>query len=86
MAGLFRFFGVNEFSARAVSALAGVGVVAVIFGIGKLQRSPVGGLIAALILLTTFQYRISNGSMKRGRGLLISMVYIRYVILPDTPY
>ena len=56
MAAFFRLFGANEFSARAVSALAGVGVVAVIYGIGKLQRGPVAGLIAALIVLTTFQF------------------------------
>jgi 4-amino-4-deoxy-L-arabinose transferase-like glycosyltransferase len=51
MAGLFHVFGISEFSARAVSALADVGVVAVIYGIGKLQRGPVCGWIAALILL-----------------------------------
>ena len=56
MAGFFRVFGVSESSARAVSALAGVGLVAVVYGIGKRQRGPVCGLIAALILLTTFQF------------------------------
>ena len=56
MAGFFRVFGVSEYSARAVSALAGVGLVAVVYGIGKRQRGPVCGLIAALILLTTFQF------------------------------
>jgi len=56
MAGLFRVFGISEFSARAVSALAGVGVVATIYGIAKLQRGLVCSLIAVLILLTTFQF------------------------------
>jgi 4-amino-4-deoxy-L-arabinose transferase-like glycosyltransferase len=56
MSVVFRVFGVSEFTARAVSALAGVGLVAVTYGIGKLQRGPVCGLIAALILLTTFSF------------------------------
>jgi len=56
IAAFFRLFGVGEFSARAVSALAGVGSVAVVYAIGKLQRGPVCGLIAAGILLTTFQF------------------------------
>jgi 4-amino-4-deoxy-L-arabinose transferase-like glycosyltransferase len=75
MAGLFRFFGVNEFSARAVSALAGVGVVAVILGIGKLQRGPVCGLIAALILLTTFQF-VQMSRLVFTDVLLVFFIYL----------
>jgi 4-amino-4-deoxy-L-arabinose transferase-like glycosyltransferase len=75
MAGLFRFFGINEWSARAVSALAGVGVVAVIFGIGKLQRSAVCGLIAALILLTTFQF-VQMSRLVFTDVLLVFFIYL----------
>ena len=75
MSGLFGLFGVNEFSARAVSALAGVGVVAVIFGIGKLQRGPVCGLIAALILLTTFQF-VQMSRLVNTDVLLVFFIYL----------
>ena len=75
MAGLFRLFGASEFSARAVSALAGVGVVAVIYGIGKLQRGPVSGLIAALILLTTFQF-VQMSRLVNTDVLLLFFIYV----------
>ena len=75
MAGLFRFFGVNEFSARAVSAFAGVGLVAVIYGIGKLQRGPICGLIAALILLTTFQF-VQMSRLVTTDVLLVFFIYL----------
>jgi len=75
MAVLFRLFGVNEFSARAVSALAGVGVVAVVYGIGKLQRGPVCGLIAALILLTTFQF-VQMSRLVNTDVLLLFFIYL----------
>ena len=75
MTGLFRLFGVNEFSARAVSALAGVGVAAVIYGIGKLQRGPVCGLIAALILLTTFQF-VQMSRLVNTDVLLLFFIYL----------
>jgi 4-amino-4-deoxy-L-arabinose transferase-like glycosyltransferase len=73
--GLYRLFGVNEFSARAVSTLAGIGVVAVIFGIGNLQRGPVCGSIAALILLTTFQF-VQMSRLVFTDVLLILFMYL----------
>lgn len=75
MSGLFRVFGVSELSARAVSALAGVGTVAVIYLIGKLQRGPVGGLIAALILLTTFQF-VQMSRLVYTDVLLVFFIYL----------
>lgn len=75
MAGLFHLFGVTEFSARAVSTLAGVGVVAVIYGIGKLQRGPACGLIAALILLTTFQF-VQMSRLVNTDVLLLFFIYL----------
>lgn len=53
---LFRVFAINEFWARAISAFSGVGVVAIIYAIGKLIRGRACGVVAALILLTTFQF------------------------------
>jgi 4-amino-4-deoxy-L-arabinose transferase-like glycosyltransferase len=75
MAGLFGLFSIDEFWARAVSALAGVGVVAVIYGIGKLQRGPVCGLIAALILLTTFQF-VQMSRLVNTDVLLLFFIYL----------
>lgn len=75
MAGLFHLFGATEFAARAVSALAGVGVVAVTYGIGKLQRGPVNGLIAALILLTTFQF-VQMSRLVTTDVLLLFFMYL----------
>lgn len=75
MSGLFSLFGVNEFTARAVSALAGVGVVAVIYGIGNRQRGPACGLIAALILLTTFQF-VQMSRLVNTDVLLVFFIYL----------
>ena len=75
MAGLYRLFGVSEFSARAVSALAGVGVAALIYAIGKLQRGPVCGLIASLILLTTFQF-VQMSRLVNTDVLLLFFIYL----------
>ena len=75
IAGLFRLFGISEFSVRAVSALAGVGVVAIVYAIGQLQRGPVGGLIATLILLTTFQF-IQLSRQLNTDVLLVFFIYL----------
>jgi 4-amino-4-deoxy-L-arabinose transferase-like glycosyltransferase len=75
MAGHFHLFGVSEFSARAVSALAGVGVVTAVYGIGRLQRGPVCGLIAALILLTTFQF-VQMSRLVNTDVLLLFFIYL----------
>jgi 4-amino-4-deoxy-L-arabinose transferase-like glycosyltransferase len=75
MAGLFRVFGISEFSARAVSALAGVGVVATIYGIAKLQRGLVRSLIAVLILLTTFQF-VQMSRLVDTDVLLLFFIYL----------
>lgn len=75
MSGLFRVFGVSEFSARAVSALAGVGLVAVIYSTGKLQRGVASGLIATLILLTTFQF-VQMSRLVNTDVLLVFFIYL----------
>lgn len=75
MGCLFRVFGVSEVSARAVSALAGVGLAALIYLIGKLQHGVVCGLIAALILLTTFQF-VQMSRLVNTDVLLVFFVYL----------
>jgi 4-amino-4-deoxy-L-arabinose transferase-like glycosyltransferase len=50
---LFSIFGVSEFWARAASALSGVGVIVLVYLLGKrLYRSAAIGFLAAIILLT----------------------------------
>jgi 4-amino-4-deoxy-L-arabinose transferase-like glycosyltransferase len=75
IAGFFQLFGINEFWARAVSALAGVGVVAVVYSIGKLLRGPICGLIAALIILTTFQF-VQMSRLVSTDVLLVFFMYL----------
>jgi len=71
----FRLFGVNELAARAVSALAGVGVVAVIYKAGKIQSGPVCGVIAALIVLTTFTF-VQMSRLVNTDVLLLFFIYL----------
>jgi 4-amino-4-deoxy-L-arabinose transferase-like glycosyltransferase len=58
-AALFGLFGVTEFWARAASALSGVGVVLLTFAIGRRVYGPQAGLLAALVLLTSYQFVVS---------------------------
>ncbi len=57
---LFHLFGVSEFWARAASALSGAGLLAFTYLIGKFISSEWVGLLAALILLTSFQFAQSS--------------------------
>ncbi len=52
----FRLFGINEFWARAASALSGLGVVILTYLIGELIYNSLAGLIASIILLTCYQF------------------------------
>lgn len=53
---LFGVFGVDEFWSRAASAASGIGVVVIIYLIGKLLYDSYTGLLAGLILLTNYQF------------------------------
>ena len=52
----FRIFGVNEFWARAGSALAGIGIVAAIHGFALRIRGPLAAWISTIILLSCFGF------------------------------
>lgn len=52
----FRLFGINEFWARAASALSGLGVVILTYLIGESIYGGLAGLIASVILLTSYQF------------------------------
>jgi len=64
-AALFRIFGVNETSARATSALAGIGCVVLVFLIGRLFLSDGLAFLAGLVLLLTphFNFYARQGGM-----------------------
>jgi 4-amino-4-deoxy-L-arabinose transferase-like glycosyltransferase len=50
---LFRCFGVTEFWARFPSALAGIGIVLLVFALGKRLANRRAGLMAGTVLVTT---------------------------------
>lgn len=64
-AALFRIFGVNETSARATSALAGIGCVLLVFLIGRLFLSDRLAFLAGVVLLVTphFNFYARQGGM-----------------------
>jgi 4-amino-4-deoxy-L-arabinose transferase-like glycosyltransferase len=52
----FRIFGVNEFWARAVSALSSIGIVAVVHAVALRVRGVMAAWIATFILLSSFGF------------------------------
>lgn len=52
----YQLFGVSEFSARVVSASAGVGVVGCTYLIGRWLYGPLAALLAVVVLLTNFAF------------------------------
>ena len=54
-AAFFKVFGVGEFAARLPSALSGVGLVAVVFLLGRRMYSKAVAGLAAVMVLTAFQ-------------------------------
>jgi len=71
----FRAFEVNEFWARAVSALSGIGVVGVTYILGRSIRGQACGLVAALILLTSFQF-VQVARLVTTDALLLLLIYL----------
>lgn len=61
----FKVFGVNEFAARAPSALAGVGTVMLVYACGALLFGIYEGIIASAALTSTigFIYRARTGNL-----------------------
>lgn len=53
---LYQLFGVNEFTARGVSALSGVGVVILTYLTAKLLYNPKMGMVATVIILTCYHF------------------------------
>lgn len=61
----FNIFGVNEFSARFISALSGVGCGIMVYLIGKKLFDARAGIVALLVLLSSigFLYRSRTGNL-----------------------
>ena len=67
-------FGVNAFWARAVSALAGVGVVLLTYAIAKRLYGRTAGIVAAIVLGSCFQF-IAAGRFGTSDMLLTFFLY-----------
>lgn len=55
-AAFYRLFGITEFWSRAASAFSGVGLVLVTYLLGRRLYDAPTGLLAALVLLTTYHF------------------------------
>src|SRR4030095_9708928 len=53
---LYKLFGITEFTSRAVSAARGVGVLGITWLIARRAYDSATGLVAALVLLSSFQF------------------------------
>jgi 4-amino-4-deoxy-L-arabinose transferase-like glycosyltransferase len=53
---LYKLFGITEFTSRAVSAASGVGVLAVTWLIGRRAYDAATGMVAGVILLSSYQF------------------------------
>lgn len=71
---LYRLFGENEFWSRAVSSASAVGIVILTYLIGNLIYGRICGLLATLILLTTFDF-IQAGRLLSTDVLLVFFIY-----------
>ena len=54
-AAFFKLFGISEFAARLPSALSGIGLVAIVYLLGRRLYGIAVGALAAVIVLTAFQ-------------------------------
>lgn len=71
----YRLFGVGEFWSRAASAFSGVGVVVLTYSMGRLVYGRRVGFLAALVLLTSYQF-VSAGRFGTIDMLLTLFTYL----------
>jgi len=78
---LFRVFGSSEFTARVVSALAGIGLLVLTYAIGRKLHGRIVGLLAAAVLLTCYQfvYFARQGMLDTVLTLCIYLALFSYV-------
>lgn len=71
----FHLLGIDEFAARLPSALAGVGIVLLVYALTRRMAGPLAGLFAGLVLLTTHRF---DHSMRLGTtdALLCLCIYL----------
>ncbi len=71
----YRMFEVNEFWARATSAFSGIGLIIVTYLVGVFLYGRYVGLLAGLILLTTFHF-VAYGRWVMSDQILTLFIYI----------
>lgn len=78
---LYQLGGINEFTARAASALSGVALIIIIYLTGKLVYGARVGFLAAVILLTgaQFDYSARNGMLDTMLTLWIWLAVYAYL-------
>jgi 4-amino-4-deoxy-L-arabinose transferase-like glycosyltransferase len=72
----FLIFGVNEFSVRFFSALAGVGTVLLVFLFGKELKNNATGFVASLILLTIIDFVGYHGARTGDYDALLTFFIV----------
>ncbi|MBF0216235.1 MAG: glycosyltransferase family 39 protein [Candidatus Omnitrophica bacterium] len=70
----YKFFGVNEFSARLPSALFGILGIIGIYTLGVMLSTPLGGLLSGLIACTSIYY------LGLARGCVTDMVLTVFIL------
>lgn len=73
----YRIFGINEFGARAASAVSGITLVAFTYLIGRLSYNERVGLLAAIILLTCYYFL----SFSRFGTMDVMLAFLLYLAL-----
>jgi 4-amino-4-deoxy-L-arabinose transferase-like glycosyltransferase len=77
---LYKYFGINEFSARATSATAGCLVLLLTYSLGQFLFDRRVGFIAALLLLTSYEFirQSRNGTMDMILTLFVYIIIYAY--------
>lgn len=81
----YSLFGVNEWSARLPSVLAGIGSLLTCYEIGRRLFSKVTGLLAALILSSSFMFSVSSHAVTPDAILifLVQLTFLTWIIAYD---
>lgn len=80
-AALFEIFGISEFSARAASAISGIGLVVTTYFLGKKIHSRQAGFLASLILLSSKQIIFSSRFGTTDIMLTLFMMFSIYAYI-----
>jgi 4-amino-4-deoxy-L-arabinose transferase-like glycosyltransferase len=88
-AALFRIFGVNEFCARAASALSGVALVAALHGWLAARRDALTAWLSTILLLATFGFlhvcRVGETDVLLSLGCVLALIGLCEIDLGTRP-